>query len=625
MNTLRECLVAAANAAAAGDRDAAIAAYRSAVAFAPRKCELYYNLAVLLADAGDYDDAERALAAAATLEPEWGTVPLARGRIAYRRLRFEAAQQHYERAVALLPDSVEALGNLALALCAQKRHADALPRLQRARALAPADEDVWFALRECQLALGREADALADFHAFERQAAPSARLAAAGFISAILEGDADALAKYLSLALEWPYVPADAPVVAGLMARLQYVDVPRATLLAVYRAYDRLQQANRDGLPPFALPAAPHPGRLRVGYLSADFRDHVMGRLLHEVFAQHDRGAFEVHGYSLTAPASEDAMTERFRGAFDAFVDLSGLDDVAAARRIADDRLDVLVDLMAHSSFSRPAILLYKPALVIVTHLGYHGCVGLTQVDYKMTDRYADAADAAEHQIEAPLAIGTCVLPVRRVPCAGAPLTRAECGIAEGAVVFGTFVGPVKLSTRCVALWRRILERVPQSVLAFSPYVDADRPLLVARLARGGIGAERIVFLPTTWDEVRDRRRYGVIDVVLDTMPYTGGDTTVAALDMGVPVVTRRGERHAERMSYSILAHLGITETVAATDEDYVDIACRLATDPAWRAEVSAAIARQFAATPLADPHHYIRCFEAALREAVARGPRATS
>ena len=119
--------------------------------------------------------------------------------------------------------------------------------------------------------------------------------------------------------------------------------------------------------------------------------------------------------------------------------------------------------------------------------------------------------------------------------------------------------------------------------------------------------------------------RYSVIDIVLDTMPYSGGDTTVAALDMGIPVVTRCGERHAERMSYSILAHLGITATVAHTDADYVTIACRLATDPAWRADVSAAILRQLATTSLADPRHYARCLEDALQRAVTTKITGTS
>ena len=207
----------------------------------------------------------------------------------------------------------------------------------------------------------------------------------------------------------------------------------------------------------------------------------------------------------------------------------------------------------------------------------------------------------------------------------GAPPERTSLGIAADAVVFARFVGPVKLSARCLALWREILEQVPGSRLAFSPFKDSDKPLLLRRLARAGISADRMVLLPTTWDEAKDRTRYAVIDIALDTMPYTGGDTTVAALDMGIPVVTRCGERHAERMSYSILAHLGLTTTVAYTDAEYVVIACRLATDPAWRAELGAAIRREFATVPLADPRHYARCLEDALQRAVAAKTGATS
>ena len=198
-----------------------------------------------------------------------------------------------------------------------------------------------------------------------------------------------------------------------------------------------------------------------------------------------------VHAYSLTPTGNEDALTERFRGAMDSFVRLAELDDLAAARRIADDRLDVLVDLMAHSAFARPTILLYKPAPVIVTHLGYHGCVGLEQVDFKLTDRHADKPDAAAWQIESPLPMATCVLPVRRVAPQGVPLERAPLGIAADAIVFGAFVGQVKLSARCLALWREILDRVPGACLAFSPYKETERPLLLRRLARAGIPADR--------------------------------------------------------------------------------------------------------------------------------------
>jgi protein O-GlcNAc transferase len=618
MKALRDWLEEATTEAAAGRTAAAVAAYREAIALAPARADLRYNLGVLLFGSDEHDAAADALAAAQRLRPEWPQPPLALGQLAYRQRRYAEAQAHFERALALAPDAVEALGNLALTHAARRRFDLALPCLQRARALAPSDEDVWFALRGALIALGREEDAAQDFLAFERTAPPSARLVAAGLASAMLDADDPRIANCLRQALAWPYRPEDAALVAGMMARLQYLDVPRATILELYRIYDRLQQANRDGVAPLAPPPRPPGPALRVGYLSADFRDHVMGRLLLSIIERHDRARVQLHAYSLTPAENEDAMTARFRAAFDSFTVVADTGDLEAARRIAGDGLDVLVDLMAHSSFARPAILLYKPAPVIVTHLGYHGCVGLGQVDFKLTDRHADLPDAAQFQLEAPLPLATCVLPVRRVVPDGAPLARADFGIAADAIVFGAFVVPMKLSARCLALWREILERVPGARLAFSPYQDSDRSLLLRRLVRGGIAAERTVFVPATWDEAKDRTRFGVVDIALDTMPYTGGDTTVAALDMGIPVVTRCGERHAERMAYSILAHLGVTDTVAHSDAEYVAIACRLAADPAWRVEVSGAIRRQFAATALADPAHYARCLEDALRRAVA-------
>ena len=204
------------------------------------------------------------------------------------------------------------------------------------------------------------------------------------------------------------------------------------------------------------------------------------------------------------------------------------------------------------------------------------------------------------------------------VPAAEPPITREAQGVGADTVVFGTFVSLLKLSPRCLALWRTILERVPGSVLAFSPHQEPARPLFLRRLASFGIDASRVVFIPWTMDETLDRARYRLIDVVLDTLPYTGGDTTAAALDMGVPVVTRVGERAAERMTYSLLAHLGVTETVARTDEEYVTIASALAQDRAWRAGIAAAIATKLESSGLADLDRYTRSLETAYERAVA-------
>ena len=296
---------------------------------------------------------------------------------------------------------------------------------------------------------------------------------------------------------------------------------------------------------------------------------------------------------------------------------LAELDDASAARSIAADGVDILVDLMGHSAGSRPGILLGKPAPVIATHLGYHGCIGMEQVDYKITDAFADLPDAAAYQLEAPLVLDACVLPVRRVAPAAPIVSRSELGVSPSAIVFGTFVSLLKLSPRCLALWRQILERVPAAVLAFSPLRADDRPLIRQRLAAFGIPAPRIVFVPAPRNDAEGRARYRLVDAVLDTLPYTGGDTTAAALDMGVPVVTRVGERHAERVGYSLLMHLGVTDTVAHSDDDYVAIACRLAQDVAWREKIASNIVASMATSGLADPARHARSLEAAYRRAL--------
>ncbi|MGH8713689.1 MAG: hypothetical protein ACREYB_06760, partial [Casimicrobiaceae bacterium] len=345
---------------------------------------------------------------------------------------------------------------------------------------------------------------------------------------------------------------------------------------------------------------------------------HVMGRLMLEVLRRHDPGRFAVHAYSLAVREIEDDVTAQFRQCCAGFTRLDDVDDVRAAAAIAADGLDILIDLMGHSGSSRPAILSYKPAPVIITHLGNHGALGMRQVDFKITDRHADLPDAAAYQIEAPLALDGCVLPFRRVvPASAASVTRAGLDIAPEATVFGVFASLLKLSPRCLALWRRILATVPSAVLALSPRSEALHAVYRRRLESFGIAAGRVAFIPWALDDALDRARYRLVDVVLDTLPYTGGDTTAAALDMGVPVVTRVGERQAERMGYSILTHLGVTATIAHSDDDYVAIACRLAQDRAWRDTIVAEIVEALPRSGLADLDRYTRSLESAYERAL--------
>jgi predicted O-linked N-acetylglucosamine transferase (SPINDLY family) len=616
---VRALLDEAARRAASGQIDEALAAYAAVLDESPRLAEVHYNVAALRLRKGDLSGARTSLDAALELRPHWPQAQFDAGRIAFREGRFEDAERAFGRAAAISPDPAQALLFQANALDRLRRWPEALPLLRRARELRPDDEDIWFALRSHLLLFQRQDEAFEDFRAFEPRAMRSARVVAAGLLSARIAPGVEYENKYLPLALEWPYAAGDAPYAGVAVAQAQYFDVSRPALKRLYDAYDRLRQDERSGLADFARPRPRLEGPLRIGYLSADFRDHVMGRLMFEVISRHDPRRVAVHAYSIAARELEDKLTHRFRGVCASFVRLDDLDHRSAARAVADDELDVLVDLMCHSGSSRPAILLYKPAPVIVTHLGSHGAIGLRQVDFKLTDTKVDLPDAADYQIERPLALDGCVLPVRHVaPSNEAFVTREALGIADGAVVFGTFVSLLKLAPRCLELWRTILERVPGGVLAFSPHRESARPLFLRRLASFGIEASRVAFIPWTLDEAKDRARYSLVDVVLDTLPYSGGDTTAAALDMGVPVVTRVGKRAAERMTYSLLAHVGVTDTVAESDEDYVAIACRLAGDPSWRASIAAAIAARLPSSGLADLHRYARSLEDAYERAVA-------
>jgi predicted O-linked N-acetylglucosamine transferase (SPINDLY family) len=610
---------------AAKDRNGAIAAYRKALEIAPERAELHHNLGVMLAEKHHDGEALKAFAVAAQRRPQWPEPWLAAGHMLFARGRYKEAAGAFEAAVARSPERLDASYNAAKALIRTKRWSLAVPHLTRARELAPANEEVWFELRTLLLRLSRFEEAAADCERFEAVAAPSARLAVAVLSTRMHGGDAVRESVALERALAWPYAEADAELVAELLALLQYVDVPQERLFSMYRTYDRLQQARQRGMAPLARSRADGDPVWRIGYLSADFRDHVMGKLLLPVIAAHDRSRFEVRAYALMPPENSDAVTAQWKDAVDEFVNVAALDDRAAAEAIAADDLDLLVDLMGHSSYARPGILRSKPARIVVTHLGYHGAVGLSQVDYKITDRYADNPATARWQLEAQLPIDTCVLPLRHVsPDPDAAMTRPELGLPENAIVFGAFVGVLKLSQRCINVWRRILDAVPDSVLALSPRRDEDRRSLERRVTGLGIDASRLAFLPyRRGDDAFNRARYRVIDIALDTMPYTGGDTTAAALDGGVPVVTRVGARHAERMGYSILMHLGLTQTIAQSDDAYVELAVRLARERGFRDDVRAAVASAMRDPAATDPVRYARALEDAYERALTAGVRA--
>ncbi len=189
------------------------------------------------------------------------------------------------------------------------------------------------------------------------------------------------------------------------------------------------------------------------------------------------------------------------------------------------------------------------------------------------------------------------------------------------AVVFAAFASLIKLSPRCLRAWRRILDAIPGAVLLFSPWTEWEQAVYVRRAASFGIDPTRVRFVPSAQVERVDRARYRVVDIALDAFPYTGGDSAASALAEGVPFVTLCGQRHAERVAASILTHLGITDTIAGSEDEYVAIAVGLALDPGRRTELATRIRAALPGDASAAMDVYTRRFEGALERALL--PRA--
>ncbi len=568
------------------DHGAAMAALRHALALVPTDPDTHYNLGVAAQMRGDLAEAARAYQRALVLSPDHVSAHFNMGVLLQEQDNVKGARTAYENVIARDPKRAAAYKNLGEAL------------------LAAGEIDAFFE----------------NFRRFEAACPDSLSLAVQALEVCQFRGDFVALDRFLEGLRHERFKAADEAELVDCLEQLLYIvlffDVEPEMVFRLAQTYDA--SAPHAYGKPLPRPAERVPGPLRVGYLSGDLRNHVMGKMMWQALQYHDRERFQPHFYS-TSKVRDD-WTAHFAGIAHAFVGVAGMSEREAAERIAADDLDILVDLSTHTRGAKPGILAFKPARVQITHVASAGTVGLSTIDFKLTDRYADVPESEAQQIEPFLTMEGCVYPYRHIePASVHAFHRGPLGIAATDVVIGTFVAPLKLSRRCLGLWREVLASVPNAKLAFSPLNPALRGAILRLAASGGIPSSQLVFLPQGRDDAENQARYSIVDFVLDPMPFGGVNGVLEPLDMGVPVVTLLGKRHGERTAYSILANLGVTQTVAQTGSEYVAIAVRLATDSAFAASVRAAIRAGLAHSPLVDMRAHTRHLEAAYVEALAR------
>lgn len=319
-------------------------------------------------------------------------------------------------------------------------------------------------------------------------------------------------------------------------------------------------------------------GRLKIGYVSPDFRSHPVAYLIEPIIAAHNRNNFDIYCYYNASYS--DLNTERLRKNVSYWRSIFGLNDETAAELIERDGIDILVDLAGHTCGHRLTLMAMKPAPVQITYLGYPNTTGIPNIEFRITDTIADPKGSEKYFVENLIRLPRCFLCYQ--PPLGAPSTARQYFRDPNRLIFGSFNHAAKITSEVVKAWCEILSRVPNSILKLknrSLKDVATREYVGQLFQNHNVETNRIVFLDWTSDIKDHFSAYDDIDVALDTFPYNGTTTTFEALWMGVPVITLSGNSHASRVGHSILASLGHGHLVTFSTSEYIDKAVDLAND----------------------------------------------
>ncbi len=567
-----------------GRYDAAEGAFERLLALRPEDPAALIDLAALLLTRGAAARALELSRRAAALAPDFALAHVRLGDALRQNGAADEAIVAYRRAVALAPDAPEVVKPLITVLRENFKLVEAQDLVQRARSLFPNDVEIVEEQVRILLAQGNAAEA-----------ATMARRA--------VELDPDRVACRRLLMTTLPYV-------ADLSPDERFVLHIESGHAMAARALRPLPPAPNDRDPA---------RRLRVGWLSSDFDTHPVGRNLEWLFRHIDRTAFELVGYAHVRQPT--AVTDWFRGRADLWRSVVGLDDDQVAEQIRGDHVDVMIYLAGRFDHNRPQVAAWRAAPVQVS---FHdpATSGLSEMDYLIADPVLVPRRTGERFTERVVRLPYFSI---QPPVPHSADVAPPPSLAGGAPTFASFNNPAKLSSRALALWAAVLRRRPDARLLLrfhEAFADAS---VVDRLRRE-LGAELMTRVGFDVESRPLRDHLGLyrhVDVALDPFPFNGSTTTFEALWMGVPVVTLLGDTMVGRWSAAMLHALNLDELIARTPEDYVEIALRLAADPARLAELRAGLRGRVLASPLCDGQRFTRHFERLIRAMWRRWCRA--
>ena len=631
-----------------GKQEEAVVSYRISVRLDTAFAEGYFNLGNALADLGKLTDAVACYRKAVRLNPDFAEGYNNLGNIMKKQGLIGESVAVYRKALRIKPDFAEVHNNLGVALKEQGKIWEAVESYKQAIVFDPAFAEAYSnlgdvlrgmgrldeAVASCRKALeikgdfpdahnnlgnalnkqGKLAEALANY---ERALAiqPDSAMAYNNLSNALTaQGRLDeSLVSYRqAMAIKPDYTEAH----SNLLFSMNYS--PRCSPLQIFEESLRWNEIHAESKTAGRKPHSNNRDigrRLRIGYVSPDFRRHSVSYFLEPLLLAHNRREVEIYCYAEVI--KPDEATLRMQAVADNWSFTVGMTDEAVAERIRDDRIDILVDLAGHTAGNRLMVFAEKPAPIQVTWLGYPNTTGMSAIDYRFTDDMADPMGLSDRlHTEALIRLPGGFLSY--APPSDCPRVNTLPATGNGYLTFGSFNNLAKTTAEVIELWGKLLNDIVDSRLILKNNSFADestRGRYLEMFRECGIDPSRISMLSMTATTHSHLDLYGRIDIALDPFPYNGTTTTCEALWMGAPVITLLGDRHSGRVGASILHQVGLDELIAKTPGEYVRIAVELANDKKRLAAMRCNLQKRLSLSPLCNAGNFAHTVEAAYRQ----------
>ena len=553
--------------------DEAIAHYDKALRLKPSHHEAWASKGVTLHELRRYDEAIAHYDKALSLKPDYHEALISKGAVLHELRRYDEAIAHYDQALSLKPDYHEAWINKGVTSYEVKRYDEAIAHYDQALSLKEDIDWVYGDLAHIKMKICRWSDLVGSTKNIIKKTFANNRVAVPFTLLALSD---EALLHKKS---------------------------------AEIYAHDKYPLDNTLG----PIPNYSNNKKIRIGYFSADFKNHAVSLLTAELYEIHDRSRFEVFAFSLQRAHESDEVNLRLRNGFDRFIDVEDLSDIEIAKMARHLEIDIAIDLSGLTKYSRTKIFSYRAAPIQINWLGYPGTIGADFIDYIVADKVIIPEQNQNFYTEKVVYLPhTYMVDDSARVLSSRVFSKEECDLPNNQFIFCCFNNDYKFNAKVLDSWAKILLAVDKSVLWITENNEQFKANITIEFQRRGIHASRVIFSQKVKLMADHLARFGLADLFLDTYPYNAHTTTLDSLKAGVPVLTLKGQSFASRVAASLLTAIGLPELITESQEEYEALAIELAMNSKKLADIKSKLISNRLTAPLFDTPLFAKNLESA-------------